>query len=161
FSKGDFAALGWKVKGDWDVFRYAKGTANDPGRVGRFAANKPDGSLTRDFREIRNPRKLTLSLGFGWGWGDAGQAADMVAFMLLDRRGNGYLFEVHRCKATWAVQWGRVAGGTPLAQRTWAPAEIDARHAAIRDGGGLARLTVTREPDGAWTVGSKEWNQGT
>jgi hypothetical protein len=24
FSQGDFAALGWKVKGEWDVFRYPK-----------------------------------------------------------------------------------------------------------------------------------------
>jgi hypothetical protein len=159
FAKGDFAALGWKVKGDWDVFQYSKG-ANDPGRVARFAANKPDGSLTRDFGEIKNPGKLTLSLDYGWGWGDAGQAADMVSIMLLDPRGNGYLFEVHRGKATWAVQWGRVANGTPLKDKTWAPVEIDASHAAVRDGGGLSRLTVTREPDGAWIVTSKDWNKG-
>jgi len=24
FSKGDFAALGWKAKGDWEVFMYPK-----------------------------------------------------------------------------------------------------------------------------------------
>jgi hypothetical protein len=161
FSRGDFTALGWEAKGDWDVFRYPDEIANNPGPVARFAANKPDGSLTRSFGEIKNPRKLTLSLDYGWGWGDARQPADAVSFMLLDPGGNGYLFEVHRCKATWAVQWGRVAGGTPLNDRTWAPAEIDASHAAVRDGGGLSRLTITRDPDGAWTVASKDWNKGT
>jgi len=160
FSKGDFVALGWKVKGDWDVFQYAKGGAKDPGPVARFAANKPNGSLTKNFSEIKNPRKLTLSLDYGWGWGDAGQAADMVSFMLLDPRGNGYVFEVHRCKARWAIQWSPVAAGTPLNGNTSAPVEIDASQAAVRDGGGLSRLTVTREPDGAWTVASKDWNQG-
>jgi hypothetical protein len=161
FSGGDFAPLGWKVKGDWDVFQYAKDRANDPGPVARFAANKPDGSLTRNFREIRNPPKLMLSLDYGWGWGDPGQAADMVSFMLLDPSGDGYVFEVHRCKANWAVQWGRVAAGVPRNDRTPALVEIDARQAAVRDGGGLRRLTVTREPDGTWTVASKAWNQGT
>src|SRR5262245_52604344 len=160
FSRGDFTALGWEAKGDWDVFRYPNEIANNPGPVARFPANKPNGSLTKSFGEIKNPRKLTLSLDYGWGWGDVGQAADVVSFMLLDLRGNGYHFEVHRCKATWAVQWGRVADGTPLNDKTWAPAEIDASHAAVRDGGGLSRLSITRDPDGAWTVTSKDWNKG-
>jgi hypothetical protein len=137
FSRGNFDALGWKVQGDWDVFQYPKEATKNPGPVARFAANKPDSSLTKSFREIKNPRRLTLSLDYGWGWGDAGQAADAVSFMLLDSRGNGYVFEVHRCKATWAVQWGRVADGTPLDNKTWAPVEIDASHASVRDGGGL------------------------
>ena len=159
FSRGGFDALGWKSEGDWDVFRYP-GEANNPGPIARFAANRPDGSLTRTFGEIRNPGKLTLSLDYGWGWGDAGQAADAVSFMLLDPRGNGYVFEVHRCKATWAVQWGRVADGTPAKDRSWAPAEIDASHRSVRDGGGLSRLTITRESDGTWAIASKDWNQG-
>ncbi len=69
FSTGDFAALGWKVKGAWDVFRYPTEAANNPGPVARFAANKPDGSLTKTFPEIKNPRRLMLSLDYGWGWG--------------------------------------------------------------------------------------------
>jgi hypothetical protein len=160
FAKGTFAALGWIAKGDWDVFRYPKGSANNPGPVARFAANKPNGALTTTFREIRNPRTLTLSLDYGWGWGDAGQAADGVSFMLLDPRGNGYVFEVHRCKANWAVQFGRVEGGKARSDRTWASTEIDATHRAVRDGGGLCHLTVSRESDGTWTVASKTWNAG-
>ncbi len=159
FSKGDFAALGWKAQGDWDVFRYPKEAANNPGRVARFAANKPGGSLTKTFAEIKNPRKLTLSLDYGWGWGDAGQAADGVSFMLLDPKGSGYLFEVHRCKARWAVQWAKVASGTPAQDKTWAPDEVDASHPSVRDGGGLSRLTIIRESDGAWTITSNDWNK--
>ena len=40
------------------------------------------------------------------------------------------------------------------------PEEIDASHASIRDGGGLGHLTITRESDGAWSIASKDWNQG-
>ena len=116
--------------------------------------------LTRTFPEIRNPRRLMLSLEYGWGWGDAGQAADAVAFMLLDPRGDGYVFEVHRCKARWAVQWGLVAHGTPLNEKTWAPQDIDASHASVRDGGGLARLAITRESHGSWAIAGKDWNKG-
>ncbi len=90
FSKGDFAALGWKAKGAWDVFLYPKEAANNPGPSARFAANKRDGSLTKSFVEIKNPKKLTVSLDYGWGWGDAGQAADAVSFMLLGPGENGY-----------------------------------------------------------------------
>jgi hypothetical protein len=160
FSRGDFAALGWKAKGDWAVVTYPRESARNPGPVARFAANKPDGSLTKTFGEVKNPKTLALSLQYGWGWGDAGQAADAVAFMLLDPRGNGYLFEVHRVKAAWAVQWARVADGVPRSDKAWAPAEVDATHASVRDGGGLSRLTVTRESDGAWTLKGEDWNRG-
>ena len=160
FAKGDFAALGWKAKGDWDVFRYPIETTRNPGPVARFAANKPDGFLAMTFEEVKNPRTLTLSLDYGWGWGGADQGSDAVSFMLLDAIGNGYVFEVHRCKATWAVQWGKVASGTPPRDKTWAPEEIDASHASIRDGGGLSHLTITREHDGAWSIASKDWNKG-
>jgi hypothetical protein len=160
FSKGDFAALGWKAKGDWDVFTYPKQSANNPGAVARFAANKPDGSLTKTFDEVKNPRKLTLSLDYGWGWGDVGQAADGVSFMLLDARGNGYVFEVHRCQATWAVQWAKVVSNMLPKDKTWASSEIDATHASVRDGGGLSRLTITRESDGTWSITDKDWNKG-
>lgn len=159
-SRGDFAALGWKADGDWDVYTYPA-AANNPSAVARFAANKPDGSLTRTFPEVKNPKNLTLSLEYGWGWGDAGQAADKVSFMLLDGRQNGYAFEVHRAKATWAVQWAKVVSGHVSDRKTWAREEIDARHAAVRDGGGLSRLTITRDSDGSWSIVSKDWNQGT
>jgi hypothetical protein len=155
-----FAALGWKANGDWDVFTYPKEAVNNPGAVARFAANKPDGSLTKTFAEIKNPKKLSLSLDYGWGWGDAGQGADSVSFMLLDPRSNGYLFEVHRVKATWAVQWAKVAGGVASDSKTWATEEIDATHASVRDGGGLSRLTITRESDGAWSITGNDWNKG-
>ncbi len=160
FSRGGFAALGWKAAGDWDVFTHPPKTANDPGAVARFPAHKPDATLTKAFPEVRNPPKLQLALDYGWGWGDANQPADAVALMLLDGGGNGYLFEVHRCKARWAVQWGRVAGGTPAKDRTWAAEEIDATHRSVRDGGGLARLTVTRDADGSWRIAGKDWNGG-
>jgi hypothetical protein len=160
FSKGDFTALGWKRKGAWDRFAYPGKAARNPGLVARFPAHQPDGSLTKTFPEVRNPRKLALSLRYGWGWGDAAQGADAVSFMLLDARGNGYMFEVHRSKARWAVQWGKVVHGTPLKEKVWAPEAIDATHAAVRDGGALSRLAITREPDGAWTITGKDWNRG-
>jgi hypothetical protein len=160
FARGNFAALGWEAKGGWDAFTYTPKPANDPGPVARLPANKPEGTLTKTFPEVRNPRRLHLSLEYGWGWGDATQPADAVSFMLLDAGGNGYLFEVHRCKARWAVQWVRVAGGTPAKDHTWAAEEIDASHKSVRDGGGLARLTATREADGSWRVASPDWNGG-
>lgn len=160
FSKGDFAALGWKVEGDWDVIEYPTPDGRNPGRVARFAANKPDGSLTRSFAKIDDPARLTLSLNYGWGWGDAGQQADAVAFQLLDGQRNGYLFEIHRCKTTWAIQWGRVADGKPSGNNVWAPIEIDATQAAVRDGGGLGTVTITREAGGTWTMSSPGWNGG-
>ena len=160
FSKGDFAAQGWQAQGDWDVFEYPKESANNPGAVARFAANKPAGSLTKTFKEIKNPKTLTLSLDYGWGWGDADQGADAIAFMLLDAKGNGYLFEVHRVKANWAVQWAKVADNVRPKDNIWAPTEIDASHLSVRDGGGLSHLTITRQSDGTWAISSKEWNQG-
>src|SRR5204863_1693957 len=75
-------------------------------------------------------------------------------------KGNGYAFKVHRCKARWAVQWGRAAGGNPPREMTWASEEIDASRKAVREGGGLGRLTVTREADGSWCIASRAWNNG-
>ncbi|HEX2551763.1 MAG TPA: hypothetical protein VHK64_09240, partial [Nocardioidaceae bacterium] len=160
FAKGSFAALDWKPAGDWDMFTYPNSVARNPGPVARFAANKPDGSLTKSFPEVSNPAKLSLSLDYGWGWGEAGQAADMISFRLLDPASNGYVFEIHRTRAKWAVQWGLVAKGQPSDKRNWAAEEIDATHAAVRDGGGLSRLTVTRDSAGSWTIADKDWNRG-
>ncbi len=160
FSKGDFAATGWKANGAWDVYMYPKEVANNPGFVARFGANKPSGELIRVFDEIKNPRNLTLELEYGWGWGDADQGADSVSFMLLNAQGHGYAFKFHRCKANWAVQWGRASDGTAPRDMTWAPVEIDGTHAAIRDGGGLLRVAICRESDGSWSITGKDWNKG-
>jgi hypothetical protein len=103
---------------------------------------------------------LTLSLNYGWGWGAAEHGGDTAALMLLDSQDAGYIFEVHRCNATWAVQWAKVVKGVPPQDKHWAPTEIDATHAAVRDGGGMSGLTITRSGDGAWTISSKDWNQG-
>jgi hypothetical protein len=80
--------------------------------------------------------------------------------MLLDPRSNGYIFEVHRTKATWAVQWAKVASGVPSNHKTWATEEIDATHTSVRDGGGLSRLMIIRDSDGAWSITGKDWNKG-
>ncbi|MGE0606714.1 MAG: hypothetical protein AB7O62_06265 [Pirellulales bacterium] len=161
FSKGDFAALGWKAQGDWDVFEYPKDAAKNPGLLARFAANKPAGMLRHSFDEISDPHSLRLSLDYGWGWGDAAQGSDSISCMLLNDKDDGYVFLVHRVKANWAVQWAKVAGGTPPDQKNWASEEIDATQAAIRDGGGLNRLNVTRDASGNWMLSSPGWNHGT
>src|SRR5262249_10250988 len=140
FGRGDFKSLGWEATGDWDKARYPMDLANSPGTAARFPAHKPGGSLIKALAEAKDPDKLTLSLDYGWVWGDAGQGADMVSLMLLDSKGDGCLFEVHRTKAKWAVQWAKVAGGKPDKHHTWAADEIDATHKAVRDGGGLCRL---------------------
>jgi hypothetical protein len=160
FSRGDFAVQGWTAKGGWDVYRYPKEAANNPGLVARLAARKPSGTLTKSFTEVKNPRKLTLSLDYGWGWGDTDQGADSVNFQLLDSKGNGYHFEVHRTRARWAVQWARVANGTAARDKTWASEDIDATQPSVRSGGGMRRLTITREGDGVWSFSSKDWNKG-
>ena len=161
FSKGNFAAQGWEAKGPWDVFTYPTDAAKELGAVARFGANKPDdGTLVKKFDEVRNPSLLTLSIDYGWGWGDATQPADGIGFMLLDAKNNGYVFEVHRCKANWAVQWAPVTAGKSPDQKHWAPVEIDASQLSVRDGGKLSRLTITRDPDGAWSMTDKGWNQG-
>jgi hypothetical protein len=160
FSKGDFAKLGWKAQGDWSVFEYPKDVKHNPGLLARFAANKPDGSLTRSFDEVRDPRELELSLDYGWGWGDATQGADGVSFMLLNSQGNGYFFRFHRVKANWAVQWARVADSKLPKETVWAPMEIDGSHPSVRDGGGLIRVNISRDAGGHWMISSRDWNRG-
>ncbi|MGD0090747.1 MAG: hypothetical protein ABSE73_12575 [Planctomycetota bacterium] len=159
FSKGDFAALGWQVEGAWDIFDYKAGR-NNPGSVARYPAHKPAGKLTKIFDEAKDPKRLELSLDVGWGWGDAGQGSDAVEFLLLDAQGNGYVFHVGRANANWAVQWAAVQNNEVHGDRHWAPGTIDGSHPSVRDGGGLERVTVTREGDGSWTLASKEWNKG-
>lgn len=159
FSKGDFAALGWKAEGAWDIFEY-KDVNNNPGPVARFTANQPGANLSKTFAEVKNPKKLVLSLNVGWGWGDAAQGADSISFMLLDANGNGYVFLTARTKANWAVQWAKVANRAIPKDKTWASEEIDGTQASIREGGGLNSLTVTRTANGTWTFQGKGWNLG-
>jgi hypothetical protein len=160
FDEGADSERGWQVDGAWDVFTHPADTKNNPGPLLRFAANKPAGSATKTFDKVDNPRKLVLSLDYGWGWGDANQPADSVSFMLLNDAGDGYCFVVHRCKETWAAQWGKAEGGKRPSQMTWAGSPIDATRKSVRDGGGLSRLVITREAGGAWTMASKDWNAG-
>lgn len=159
FSKGDFAKLGWKADGAWDVFTYPD-VAKNPGAVARFAANKPKGSLTKTFNELNDVSKLQLSMDYGWGWGDAAQGSDSITFMLLSSKGDGYAFKFHRTKATWGVQWGKASNGAVPGEMTWAPADIDVSYPAVHDGGGLAHVDIHRDADGSWTIMGKHWNKG-
>ncbi len=113
FSKGNFKTLDWQATGAWDIFQYPNAAAHNVGPVARFAVNQPEGALTKTFETIKNPANLSLSLEYGWGWGDADQGADAVSWMLLDADGNGYVFEVHRCKAL----GGAVGQGRPRHSR--------------------------------------------
>jgi hypothetical protein len=161
FAKGDFNSLGWKAQGAWDITTYPVDN-NNPGPVARYAANQPAepaGTLTKKFRELRDPKKLVVSMDVGFGWGAATHSQG-IGFMLLDAHGNGYIFHTTRSKATWAVQWGLVANGTPAKARKWAPEEIDATQASIRDGGGMEHLSVARDAQGNWTFTGKNWNKG-
>jgi hypothetical protein len=158
FAKGDFKSLGWKAVGAWDITTYP-GDKNNPGAVARFAANKPAGTLTKTFPPINNPKNLDLSLDIGWGWG-ARDHSQGIGVMLLDDRGNGYVFMSARAKANWGVQWAPVQNNKVPDNKNWAPAVIDTTQAAIRDGGGMQRVTVARDINGNWTFASKSWNQG-
>ena len=102
FAKGDFKALGWKASGAWDITTYP-GDKNNAGPVARFAARKPAGTLTKTFDRINNPKNLALSLDAGWGWGTPDHS-QMLAVMLLDDNGNGYIFLTARAKANWGAR---------------------------------------------------------
>jgi Glycosyl hydrolases family 16 len=158
FAKGDFQSLGWKADGAWDITTYPS-EKNNPGPVARFPARKPEGALTKTFAELHNPKSLNLSLDVGFGWG-AADHAEGAHFMLLDAQGNGYVFATQRANAKWAVEWAPVTGGKPPKDRTWAPENIDATQTAIRDGGGMEHLTLTRDVGGNWTFTSQNWNKG-
>jgi hypothetical protein len=158
FSKGDFQSLGWKPDGAWEIVTYP-GEKNNPGPVARFPARTPAGRLTKTFGQIKNPTKLELSFDIGWGWG-AADHSQATGVMLLDNRGNGYIFETQRAKATWAVQWAPVTGDAIPQNKNWASDVIDCTQPAIRDGGGMQRLTITRDIDGNWTFSGSGWNKG-
>lgn len=159
FAQGDFQKLGWKAEGAWDIFDY-KAEKNNPGPVARFPAKQPEGTLAKTFAEIKNPKMLALSMDVGWGWG-AADHVEGASFMLLDAAGSGYVFSVQRGgKGNWAVQWAQVVNSAVPKDKTWAAEPIDCTWTAIRDGGGMQRLTLTRDIDGNWAFGSKDWNQG-
>ena len=157
FSKGDLPGLGWVAEGKWDVFTYP-GDKNNPGAVARFSANAPEGKLTKTFGPIKNPGSLRVSLDIGWGWG-ARDHTQGAGFMLLNEEGDGYVFLTQRANAPWAVQWARVTGGKTPKDKNWAPAALDTTQGAIRDGGGMQHLEVTRNADGEWAISSKSWNK--
>jgi hypothetical protein len=163
FSKGDFESLDWKAEGGWSIYTYPT-KKNNPGPVARYPAkqplDQPDGTLTKTFDEIKNPQSMVLSISLGWGWGAPNHSDAGASFMLLDDNDNGYVFFTNRAKADWAVQWALVKNGRAPDQKTWATEPIDTTHASIIDGGGLVRLSVTRDAKGRWTFSSKDWNQG-
>jgi hypothetical protein len=162
FSKGDFKALGWEPQGAWDITTYPV-DKNDPGAVARYAANPPadhpDGTLTKTFDEVKDPKKLTVSVDVGWGWGGENHAQG-TGFMLVDAKGNGYVFMVMRAKGKWAVQYAPVANSTVPKDKSWAQEDVDTMQPSIRDGGGMQTLVVTRDDQGNWTFSSKNWNKG-
>lgn len=158
--KNSFAKLGWKPTGNWDIFKY-KTSKHNPGWVARFPANPPsDGTLTKKFPAVKNPKQLTLSVDLGWGWGAADQGSDADGFMLVDAHGNGYAFAVHRYHAGWAVQWAKVVNYVAPAQWNWSPRSIEAGNPSVLDGGGLEHVVVRRSATGHWTFSCKTWNNG-
>ena len=156
--KNTFAKLGWKPAGAWNIFKY-KTSKKNPGWLARFPANPPsDGTLTKKFPVVKNPRQLTLSVDLGWGWGASNQSSDADGFMLVNAQGNGYAFAVHRTQATWAVQWAKVVNYVAPAQWNWSPRTIDAGIPSVLDGGGLEHVVVTRNAKGHWAFSCKTWN---
>jgi hypothetical protein len=80
--------------------------------------------------------------------------------MLLDADGNGYIFDIHRAKATWGAQWAGVAKYLAPDPMHWAPAEIDTTQDSIMTGTGLRTFTITRDAKGAWTFNGAGWTGG-
>jgi hypothetical protein len=58
------------------------------------------------------------------------------------------------------MQWAAVEEHQVPKDKHWASEVIDGSHGAVRDGGGLEHVTITRDADGSWTIASKDWNQG-
>jgi len=163
FSKGTFAGLGWDVKGDWSIVDFGAdkpGLAKNPGMVAKFPANSPAiGSLVKKFPVINRPYSLTLTFDAGYGWG-AKDHSQGFQVMLLDEKGDGYIFAVQRANATWGAQWANVTKYEFKNPMTWAPAAIDTTQVAIADGGGLRTFTITRDAGGKWTFNGDGWTGG-
>ncbi|HOK04252.1 MAG TPA: family 16 glycosylhydrolase [Victivallales bacterium] len=159
FSKGDFNTLGWKAEEGWDIYDYKAKSAN-PGPVARFFAPGKKGLLSKTFNEINNPGVLFLSLDLGWGTGAATQGTDFVEFLLLNSKGDGYIFHIGRNKGKSSVQWAVVNGRNIPDQKSWAPEPIDGSLLSVTDGGGLLTLKIVRGAGGSWVISSKNWNKG-
>jgi len=163
FSKGTFDALGWAVKGDWSIMDYADkkpDLAKNPGPVAVFAANgKTSGSLTKKFDATAGSGALTLTFDAGFGWGNKSHVQKFQV-MLLDADGNGYVFDVHRTKATWGAQWENVTKNGYNDPLHWAHTPIDTTQEAVVNGAGLRTFTVTRGATGNWTFNGDGWTGG-
>jgi len=81
--------------------------------------------------------------------------------MLVDDDGNGYVFNVHRAKETWAAQWGKVAKYVMPDHLNWSPAVIDATQTSVVDDGGLQTFTIKRDANGAWQFSGEKWTGAT
>lgn len=153
FSKGKFDDLGWEAKGDWSIVDFSGGKPLDknPGLVAKFSAKNTDpGSLTKKFDAIANPASLTLTFDGGFGWGGKAHSQGL-SVMLLDADGNGYIFDSHRAKANWGMQWDVVTKYAHNAKLQFASTSIDTTQDPIVKGGGLRTFTITRDADGKWT----------
>ena len=164
FSSGEIEALGWESEGQpWQIFDYATVKAavqNNPGKLARFPGRGSDiGDLIKSFPALANPQSLQLTYEAGWGWGPE-NAGDSLLVMLLDDKGNGYVFDVHRTAATWALQWGKVTEGAYKSPLNWAKDKIDGKQKAILDGGGLLKFTVTRDANGNFELSCDKWASG-
>ena len=171
FANGSFDTLGWRTPtgppAHWVIYDYQKDHPElkiSPGPVAKYGATAKDDKntelLIRKFPALANPTSLTLTFDAGWGWGAPGQGSDSLAVMLLDDDGNGYDFEVHRTKATWAAQWAKVTKYVP-AKTNWSPAEIDASQPSVMDNGSLQTFTITRDANGAWQFSGAKWTGAT
>ncbi len=163
FSKGTFDSLGWVAKGGWTIIDPGSAKpdlAKNPGPVAKFPANGTSaGTLIKKFDALNNPASLKLTFDGGFGWGGPNHAQGL-AVMLLDAKDNGYIFNIARAKANWAVQWGKVVKlgyNDPL---NWAPAEVDTTQTSVMDGGGLRTFTITRDATGKWTFNGEGWTGG-
>jgi len=172
FANGTFDTLGWRTPAGppvhWQIYDYLKdhpGLKISPGPVAKFGATPKDFKdnelLVRKFPALANPASLTLTFDAGWGWGAAGQGSDAFNVMLLDDDGNGYVFSVHRTKATWAAQWGKVVKYAMPEKTNWSPAEIDASQPSIMDNGSLQTFTIKRDANGAWQFSGEKWTGAT
>lgn len=160
FSQGAFEKLGWTAKGDWTIVNFGNdrpNLENNPGPVAKFPANgKKAGMLTKTFDPVKDPKELKLTFDAGYGWGSPTHSQGLQ-IMLLDADGNGYVFDNHRAKAKWGVQWAPVSQygyNNPL---NWAPEVVDTTQGAVVDGKGLRTFTVTRDADGNWTFSGDGW----
>jgi len=159
FGQGDFAELGWKVEGPWQIKDY-KIKQNNPGPVANFPANtQEEGKLIKVFEEVNDPKVLKLSFDYGWGWGAEDQGADAVLLMLLDKEGNGYCFIIGRYKGNWCLKWAKVTNNVK-GDEVWIGDDINFNLKSIMDPSfeKLGYVEITREKGGKWKIYGKNWN---